>query len=224
MKNLRFWLIGLILGLLILACAEPLPSDDGSDYVEPGDAATPGTQIDAKEAIQIFAWDVLGLDLPELAAGGTSGQIDLPIRTQEGVDVAIDLAGSTYFGLWRGGAASLSFGDGQVSGDWIADVQDGTLGVFVVRSDLPLPADADAALQLALETYPNLQAYSFYENPSEIGYSFTAADAEDVGVMGWSVTLRGSTIKVGVAPQVTSERSIVWAVVASGVLAAPIAE
>jgi hypothetical protein len=115
----------------------------------------------------------------------------------------------------------LSYGDGEISGDWLADIQDGTLGVFAVRSDLPVPADPDAALQIILEIYPHMQRYTLVENPTEVGFSFTAVDAEDVGVMGWSVTLRGSTIRVGVAPQITSERSIVWAVVASGELAKP---
>ena len=39
-----------------------------------------------------------------------AGEIDLPVSTQDGVEVAVDLAGTTYFGLWKNGIASLSFG------------------------------------------------------------------------------------------------------------------
>jgi hypothetical protein len=164
---------------------------------------------------------VLGLEIESMLAGGTSGEINLPISTQEGVDVAIALAGTTYFGIWKQGVASLSFGDGSVSGDWVADVKDGSLGVFAVRSDQPVPGDANSALQTILATFPALNAYSFFETPSETGFSFTAGDADDVSVMGWSVTLTGSTINIGVAPQPVGERSIIWAVFASGELAKP---
>jgi hypothetical protein len=140
---------------------------------------------------------------------------------QDNVEVALDLAGTTYFGVWSGGIASLSFGDSDISGDFKADVRDGALGVFAVTAYSALPEDSATALNMILETYPALASYQWIETPSEQGYSFTAGEADRVNVQSWSVELTGTTINAGVAPGVIKGQSFVWVVVASGVLAAP---
>ena len=213
MSKRLFWVL-LVLLLAILACGAPEPG------VSP---ETGGGEVDAKEAIRVYARDVLGLQIDDLWAGGTEGELDLPVTTQDGVEVAIDLAGETYFGLWKNGIASLSYGDGTVSGDFAADVRDGTLGVYAVTTDYIMPADARAAQSLIFETFPKLSGYQWIETPANVGYSFTAGNPDDVGIQSWSVELTGTTINAGVAPGI-GDRSLVWVVTATGALAAPFGE
>ena len=206
----------------ILACS--IPQNGGE--VELGgtvtySAPTPVEKVEAKEAIQTYASDVLGLQIPNLLAGGTAGEVSLPVSMQDDVDVAVDLAGSTYFGVWSGGIASLSFGDSNVSGDFKADVRDGSLGVFMVTQMVASPSDSGSALALIQETYPGLRGYNWVETPVERGYGFTTAQASDVSLQSWAVELTGTTINAGVSPGLLNNQSLVWVVVASGVLAAP---
>ena len=216
-----------ILLMAILACTRP--EGDGSSRLQQTldrGGSTPVANVDAVDAIQTYAQDTLGLDVSGLRAGGRSGAINLPVTTREGVDVAIELAGTTYFGLWKEGFASLSIGDSVVSGDVIADVEDGSLGAFWVRVDQALPMDVETALAVVLATYPKLNGYEFEEVQSEEldhqGYTFNARQADDIHIQAWEVTLTGTTITAGVAPGIQEGKSIVWAVVASGVLAGPI--
>ncbi|MFN2236638.1 MAG: hypothetical protein ACK2U1_20600 [Anaerolineales bacterium] len=178
-------------------------------------------KIDAKQAIQTYAQDVLSLQINNLFAGGAAGDISLPLNLQDNVDIAVDLAGTTYFGFWSGGIASLSFGDSDVSGDFVADVRDGTLGVFALTVGSAPPTDAASALNLVQSTYPGLTGYQWVETPSETGYAFTTGEVESVSIESWSVELTGTTINAGVVPGLLNNQSFVWVVVASGVLAAP---
>jgi hypothetical protein len=224
MKRVKWILVLAVLLLAILACATPeigdVPRLAGTVTHE---ESTPVAQVDAVEAIRTYALDVLGLDIPDLKAGGTSGTINLPISTNEGVEVAIGLAGTTYFGLWKEGFASLSIGDSAVSGDLFADVQDGSLGAFAVRVDQAVPQDAPTALGMIMATYPGLNGYKFYETPiEEQGFEFAAGQADDIRLRDWEVTLTGTTISAGVRPGIQDGKSIVWVVVASGALATPI--
>ena len=207
----------------ILACAglPQAPGDLELSGTITHSAPTPVDQVDAKQAIQTYAQDVLGLQISKLLAGGAAGELSLPVSMQDDVEVAIDLAGTTYFGVWSGGIASLSFGDSDVSGDFVADVRDGTLGVFAVNVNTPAPSNPAAALVLIQETYPGLSGYQWLETPADKGYAFAAGEADRVSVQSWSVELTGTTINTGVAPGVLSNQSFVWVVVASGVLASP---
>ncbi len=201
----------IVLMILTLACGG-VPQ--GQNAPEPVD------KIDAKAAIQTYASDVLGLEISSLFAGGTAGELSLPVSMQDGVDIAIDLAGNTYFGVWSGGLASLSFGDSDFSGDLAADVRDGSLGVFAVTVGAATPEDSATALDLIRETYPRLSGYQWIDIPSDQGFAFTAGEADNLSVQSWSVELTGTTINAGVAPGLLNQ-SFVWVVVASGVLAAP---
>ena len=178
-------------------------------------------KIDAKLAIQTYAQDVLSLQINNLFAGGAAGDISLPLTLQDNVDIAVDLAGTTYFGFWSGGIASLSFGDSDVSGDFMADVRDGTLGVFALTVGSAPPTDSNAALNLIQSSYPGLTGYQWVETPSDTGYTFTTGEVENVSIESWSVELSGTTLNAGVVPGLLSDQSFVWVVVASGVLAAP---
>ena len=229
MKRCRWIFPLIVLSLGILACAVP-GIGDGQDSGAPRLAGTvtyqesvPVPQIDAKGAIQTYAHEVLGLDIPDLIAGGKSGEINLPISTLEGVEFSVGLAGTTYIGIWGRGAASLSFGDSTVSGDLFADVQDGSLGAYAVRVDQAYPADAPTALGLIVTTYPGIIGYEFFETPvEEKGFEFYAGKTEDIGIQDWGVTLTGTTIRAGVKPGMLGGNSVVWVVVASGALATPL--
>ena len=223
MKTKRWILALLALTLAILACAGPniegAPKLSGTVTYE---EAQKVTQIDAKEAIQTYARDVVGIEIPNLKAGGKSGELNLPVSTQDGVEVAFDLAGTTYFGIWGQGVASLSFGDTAVSGDLFADVEDGSLGAFAIRVSQPLPVDAPNALGMILTTYPGLIGYEFFETLiEETGFQFAAGKTDDIAIQGWDVTLTGTTISAGVRPGIGGGQSVVWVVVASGALATP---
>jgi hypothetical protein len=224
------WIYPLIgLTLAILACAVPAIGD-GQGTGGPRLAGTityqesaPVPQIDAKEAIQTYARDVLGLDIPDLTAAGKSGEVNLPISTLEGVEFSVGLAGTTYVGIWGRGAASLSFGDSAVSGDLFADVQDGSLGAFAVRVNQDFPLDAPTALGMILTTYPGINGYEYFETPVEDkGFEFYAGKAEDIRIQDWGVTLTGTTIRAGVKSGLLGGNSVVWVVVASGALATPL--
>jgi hypothetical protein len=224
------WIFPLIaLGLAILACAAP-GLRNGQDAGGPRLAGTvtydesePVPKIEAKEAIQTYALDVLGLDIPDLTAGGKSGEINLPISTLEGVEFSVGLAGTTYVGIWGRGAASLSFGDSAVSGDLYADVQNGSLGAFAVRVNQDFPVDAPTALGMILTTYPGIGGYEYFETPAEEkGFEFYAGKADDIDIQDWGVTLTGTTIRTGVKPGLLGGNSVVWVVVASGALATPL--
>jgi hypothetical protein len=225
MRKQRYLYVIFVLFLGILACATP--AGDGSAGLS-GTVEVDGTrvpQVDAVAAIQTYAQEVLGLNIPNLRAGGTSGEINLPITTQDGVDVALDMAGTTYFGFWNQGIASLSIGDSTVSGDWEADVEDGSVGAFLVRQNQPMPADAITALNQLISTYPGLENYDLVETPIEDldvqGFSFSAQIVDDIQIQSWEVTLTGTNIHAGVAPGVQQGRSVIWVVVASGALASP---
>ena len=221
--NKKILLPFFLLFVSILACAGiPQRPDD----VELGGTVTHSAptlvdKIDAKEAIQTYAQDVLGLQLDSLFAGGAAGDISLPLSLKDNVEIAIDLAGTSYFGFWSGGIASLSFGDSDVSGDFMADVRDGTLGVFALNVGSAPPTDPTDALNLIQLTYPGLNSYQWIETPAENGYTFTTGEAESVSIQSWSVELTGTTLNAGVVPGLLSNQSFVWVVVASGVLAAP---
>ena len=221
--RMKIWIAVAILIISILACSNMPQSPGGvelSGTVTHSDP-TPVGKIDAKEAIQTYASDILGLEISNLFAGGTAGEFSLPVSLQDGVEVAIDLAGTTYFGVWSGGIASLSFGDSDVSGDLVADVRDGSLGVFVVTEMVAPPTDSASALAIIQQTFPGLYGYEWIETPVERGFGFTAGQADDVSIQSWSVQLTGTTINAGITPGVLSNQSLVWVVVASGVLAAP---
>jgi len=211
------WILALIILFLgILACTNANREGGsrllGTITFQP---STPVSQVDAVEAIKTY-----------VKAVGRSGEVNLPVSTKEGVDVALGLAGTTYFGLWQDGIASLSIGDSTVSGDLSADVEDGSLGTFWLRVDQSQPEDAAGALLLIRSAYPGLAGVDFSEMIREDvdsqGFEFISKQADDIHIRDWGVNLTGTTIRAGVSPGIQQGKSIVWAVVASGALATPL--
>jgi hypothetical protein len=180
------------------------------------------SQYEAKDAIQTYARQVLGLNLEVTIGGGLAGEVTLPVTTQEGVDAAVDLAGTTYLGLWQDGLASLSLGDGTISGDLTGDIQDASLGIFVIRHDRPLPANSATALELIRTTYPGLAGLQFKEQPAERGFAFAAIENQQNLRLGQGqITLKGAIVLVGVVAGKQPGKTLAWTVIASGELATP---
>ena len=226
MKKYTWILVLFLLYLGMLACTnterEGGPRLAGTITVLP---STPVSIEDAVDAINTYAQETLGITLQNLKAVGRSGEVNLPMSTKEGVDVALGLAGTTYFGLWKDGIASLSIGDSTVSGDRIADVEDGSLGTFWMSVNQPQPDSTASALLLIRAVYPGLVGVELSEMVREDvevqGYEFVSKQADDIHIQDWGVNLTGTTIRAGVSPGIQQGKSIVWAVVASGALATP---
>lgn len=207
---------------------ERTPRVDPNDFELPDLDRTPVITIpvvdddQAIEAIETFAAEALGLGIQGLKAGGLQGQFNLPPIIQDEVNAAIQAAGATYYGFWPEGIASLSFGDANISGNFTADVQDGTLGTFVVRAKSSFPGDSSSALVLVRDVFPELRNYDFETQPTQgNAYSFTSLQENRVYIEAWNAMLAGTVFLAGVTPDINPENSIVYVVMASGALATP---
>ncbi len=83
------------------------------------------------------------------------------------------MAAKTYGAIVSGGAASLSYGSGTVSGNLNVELNAASLGAFSLDAS-GASQNAAAALQLALQTYPALASQSFTAFPTTQGYSWVA--------------------------------------------------
>lgn len=115
---------------------------------------------EASDAILSYAAQVLGTSVTVLKAGGVSGSLAQTGESAEAQSYAADLALKTYYGTLQTGAASLSYGSGTVTGDVTLDVQGASLGVYALTLAGAAP-NTDAALALALQTYPYLASFSY---------------------------------------------------------------
>jgi hypothetical protein len=118
---------------------------------------------------------VLGIAVEVKTAGARTGTITLPGEAQKSVDAAVTLAGTTYNGILTDGLASVSLGDGKISGDLTADIESASLGVFVMTRERMLPADEAAALALIKSTFPGIATLNYVAKSQQgKGYSFQA--------------------------------------------------
>ncbi|MFQ5578470.1 MAG: hypothetical protein ACE5G8_15925, partial [Anaerolineae bacterium] len=121
----------------------------------------PPTDADAAQAISRYAADVLGISVEVVTAGSKSGEVTLPPSAEASVEAAVTLAGATYAGVLQGGAASVSLGEGEISGDLNADIQDASLGAFALLRPGPLPAAEAEALNIVRAAFPALSDWPF---------------------------------------------------------------
>jgi hypothetical protein len=115
---------------------------------------TPARTRMPEETIETYARDVLGFEVDITFATSLAQDLNIPLSAEQGVDAALALSGVTYFGLWPDGLAAVAMGEGSITGDYLADIQNASLGAFSLRSSQSLPADAAAALALIQSTYP----------------------------------------------------------------------
>lgn len=177
-------------------------------------------EYDAAQAITTYARDVLGLSVQVLQAGGARGKLTLPPFAEQSVRAAASLAGVTYFGRLENGEASVSLGQGSVSGDMTLDIQSASLGAFSLARREGMPDGEGAALDLIKQTFPGIAGLEYAPFEAEQGYAFVAASSHE-GI-DWqtrqaSVIFQG--VLVGVMP-LGRAQTAVYAIVGSGTLAA----
>ena len=77
------------------------------------------------------------------------------------MDAVVTLAGATYYGILEDALASVSLGDGEISGDLTADIESASLGVFVLTQEGTLPASPDEALARIKVTFPGIASLDY---------------------------------------------------------------
>jgi len=216
-------LIALLIGIPFLAgCGGQMPSRT------PGGTPVPVTvelgeqvaEYDASEAIRSYASSVLGINVTVKSASGQAGTITLPIEAQQSVDAAVTLAGATYYGILEDTLASVSLGDGEISGNMTADIESASLGVFVLTQQGTLPANADEALARIKSTFPGIANLDYMAKPQQgQGYSFQATTTtKGLDASSGKVVAVSQSALVSVTPALRQGRVLVWAVVANGTL------
>ena len=126
--------------------------------------AATGAQA-ATDAIKSYASSVLGITVTVTKAGGLTSAITRTLsQSPKGSAAqlsAVNLAVTSYGATLSNGAASLSYGSGTVTGDVTVDVQGSSLGVYSLLTTYSGTLDANAALDLAKKTFPNLAGFTY---------------------------------------------------------------
>ena len=116
-------------------------------------------QDEAEAAVVEYAQDILGRDVTVVRAGGLTTEIEkllnLPDEGDSARQSVADIAARSYAALLDGGAASVSYGTGALSGDLSVDINSSSLGAFVFSGGA-LPTNGDEQLALALAAFPGL--------------------------------------------------------------------
>jgi hypothetical protein len=176
-------------------------------------------EYDASEAIRSYASSVLGINVTVKSAGGQAVTVTLPGEAQESVDAAATLAGVTYYGVLEDALASVSLGDGEISGDMTADIESASLGVFVLTQQDALPTSADEALGRIKSAFPAIANLDYVTRPQEgKGYSFQATTTTQGLDPSGKVVAVSQSVLVSVTPALRKGQVLVWAVVANGTL------
>ena len=133
---------------------------------------------DASAAITQYAQSVLGISVKIVQAGGLTADIQNLIQLPQPGDAAqksgARAAVKTYGAILNGGASSLSYGSGTISGDLNVDINSSSLGAFSFDAG-SMPSGAAEALALALKTYPSLANRGFTLVPlPQQGFAWTA--------------------------------------------------
>lgn len=185
--------------------------------VQPG---SPMTGDAVADAIQTYARQVLGLQVQVEAAQGRTGTVTFPELARQGMEVAVQMAGATSTGLLSDpdGLASVSLGEGAVSGDLQADIDSASLGAFVFSQAGPIPADEGAALALVRAAFPGLGDLDYVAQPTQgRGYAFKAVSStKGLNLKAGQIEAGGQAVLAGVAPGLRQDRVLVWVVVGRG--------
>jgi len=129
----------------------------------------------ASAAITAYAQQVLGIHVTIVKAGGLTGDIQhlivLPDAGSSAQAASAQVAAQTYGAIINGGAASVSYGSGTLSGDLNVDINSASLGAFTLDASAG-PKNASEALQVALKTFPALAGQNYTPFPVTQGYAF----------------------------------------------------
>lgn len=139
--------------------------------------AATGAQA-ATDAIKSYASSVLGITVTVTKAGGLTSAITRTLRQSPKGSAAqlsaVNLAVTSYGATLSNGAASLSYGSGTVTGDVTVDVQGSSLGVYSLLTTYSGTLDANAALDLAKKTFPNLAGFTYTPQTVTKGFAWYA--------------------------------------------------
>jgi len=214
--------ISLLIGTLLVAgCGgqQPPRTPSGTPVPVTVEVGEKVSEYDASEAIRSYASSVLGINVTVESAGGQAVTITLPGEAQDSVDAAATLAGATYYGILEDAMASVSLGDGDISGNMTADIESASLGVFVLTQQGALPASESEALSRIKSTFPGIANLDYVANPQEgQGYSFQATTTTQGLDASGKVVAVAQSVLVSVTPALRQGRVLVWAVVANGTL------
>lgn len=182
-------------------------------------AESASTDYEANEAIEQYARDVLGINVTIVGSGAREGDVNVPISTESDLEATASVAGVTYAATLQTGAASVSLGSGDVSGDLEADIQSASLGSFSLIQAGRTATDENSALDLIKATYPGIAdlPYTAQETSSGEGetYTFIAQTQQnEVDVKTGEATVIAVAALVGVTS--TEGQAIVYAVVGRG--------
>jgi len=126
---------------------------------------------------------------------------------------------ATYFGILEDALASVSLGDGEISGNLTADIESASLGAFVMTQEGTLPANEAAALALIRATFPGIAGLDYTAQPQRRqGYTFRAQTTTQALDPGGQIAVVGQSVLAAVTPGLRQGRVLVWVVVANGTL------
>ena len=184
---------------------------------------TPPATVDPAEssaAITAYAQQMLGISVSIIKAGGLTDEIQhliqLPSAGSNAQAATAKVAARSYGAILSNGAASVSYGSGNVSGDLSVDINAASLGAFSVDGGAS-PRNQAEALALALKTFPALAGQNYIPYPTTQGYSWIGGGQ----VSGFdSSTKKPAMVAqaelISVVPAVVVQHALVSAVVGKG--------
>lgn len=183
---------------------------------------------EAAQAISTYATEVLGTSVTVTAAGGATYDVSRTLsQTEESADAqayAVKLAVETYAATLKGGAASLSYGKGTVTGDITIDVQASSLGVYTLYVTATGTLTADSALALATKTFPALANLPYEPYTVSKGFAwYTRASVPAIDPKTRQVTSTAQSVILYVTPG-SKGQAVVTATVGRGDYASAIQE
>lgn len=179
------------------------------------------SQEEAAMAIEAYARDVFSTTIEVTIGRGVTGDLNLPLSIESGAATALQLSGVSYFGLLPDGAASLSLASGTGGNDLSDSIQRASMGILSFQRSQARPPSAEEALSLIHANFPSLVNQPLVLDSDQDGYTFQTKQPTDWSLREGKITLNKSLVAAGVSPGRSSGRVNVWALVATGVLAAP---
>jgi hypothetical protein len=130
----------------------------------------------AEAAIVTYAREVLGIYVEPLYAGGVSREVsralDMSPEGEAATNSIANLAIASYGAVFPDGAASLSYGDGAISGDLNVDINTASLGAYSLLAGGSMPNSEAEALNMVLGVFPGLANRTFTSTPSPDGFAW----------------------------------------------------
>ncbi|MEK7787554.1 MAG: hypothetical protein AAB658_19290, partial [Chloroflexota bacterium] len=146
-------------------------------------AATAGVTVqstvaptDATTAITSYASTVLGISVNPIYAGGLNAEVqravDTSAQTGSTTPSMVEVAVVSYGAVFADGGATLSYGDGAITGDIQVDINTSSLGAYTLVVAGPMPASEAEALNFVLANFPGLGGRAYTARSAQQGYAW----------------------------------------------------